>query len=56
MGAHTFGGASKGNSGYAGLWTPDEVSKFDNRFYSFMLETTATYNWTKEVKLCFKFV
>ena len=38
MGAHTLGGARYDYTGYNGSWTPTREAKFDNEYYTLMLE------------------
>jgi len=43
MGVHTLGGAETGNSGFKGSWVQGETSKFNNNYYSIMID--AANNW-----------
>jgi hypothetical protein len=47
LGAHTLGRAQRGNSGYEGAWVEGEGNRFDNRFYTLMLDKGVV--WEKVV-------
>ena len=43
MGAHTLGGAKKSHSGFSGYWTKGEKTRFDEKFYSNMIDKTISW-------------
>jgi len=47
MGAHTLGGAHKQNSGHSGYWTKGEKTRFDEKYYSNMIDRII--EWTNVV-------
>ena len=43
MGAHTLGGAHKENSGHSGYWTKGEKTRFDEKYYSNMIDRSIVW-------------
>jgi len=43
MGAHTLGGARRGNSGYVGTWVSGERFSFNSKYYALLVENGVTY-------------
>ena len=45
MGAHTLGGARKGNSGYHGAWINSGPTDFNNVYYQFLTGWRRGIGW-----------
>jgi len=43
MGAHTLGGAHKGNSGYSGNWVKGDETRLNNNYYKNLVETNTVW-------------
>jgi len=44
LGAHSYGGAARTQSGYNGLWTVGSASSFNTKFYQLLVDDSLTYD------------